>query len=60
MRSNETADGLTRSSSASGFVGLEPTLGSQRGISVIRLVAGWATSTRDNGKMVIPNNRLKN
>jgi hypothetical protein len=44
-----------------GLQGRSQPWGSQTGISVITLVAGWGTNSRDDGKtLVIPNDGLDN
>jgi hypothetical protein len=61
VRGNETADELAWNGSTSGFVGPEPALRSLGRILGIRLVAGWGTSTEDDGRtLAIPNDRLEN
>jgi hypothetical protein len=58
VRGNETADGLARNGSASDFVGPEPALGISR--QDVQLIAGWRTSTRDDGGISgTPNDRLE-
>jgi ribonuclease HI len=59
VRGNETANGLVRNGSASDFVGPEPALGISRQDLHLELIAGWGTSTRDDGGISgTPNDRL--